>query len=84
MPPGRWDPFPAPGDDPWQAWEWRQGGRPLHGHVAGPADLDQARPGRGQVGNVVFAEGLVAFKGQWWLYTGLADSRLGVSTAPIG
>ncbi len=37
----------------------------------------------GQVGNVCFAEGLVAFEGQWWLYVGLADSRLGVSTAPI-
>jgi len=37
----------------------------------------------GQVGNVVFAEGLVAFRDQWWLYVGLADSRLGVSTAPI-
>lgn len=37
----------------------------------------------GQIGNVCFAEGLVAFKGQWWLYVGLADSRLGVSTAPI-
>jgi beta-1,2-mannosidase len=38
---------------------------------------------QGQVGNVCFAEGLVAFDGKWWLYTGLADSRLGVSTAPI-
>jgi predicted GH43/DUF377 family glycosyl hydrolase len=37
----------------------------------------------GQVGNVCFAEGLVAFQGQWWLYVGLADSRIGVSTAPI-
>jgi predicted GH43/DUF377 family glycosyl hydrolase len=37
----------------------------------------------GQVGNVCFAEGLVAFRGQWLLYVGLADSRLGVSTAPI-
>jgi predicted GH43/DUF377 family glycosyl hydrolase len=37
----------------------------------------------GQVGNVVFAEGLVAFNGAWRLYVGLADSRLGVSTAPI-
>ncbi|CAN5760775.1 glycoside hydrolase family 130 protein [soil metagenome] len=45
--------------------------------------IDPAEAG-GQVGNVVFAEGLVAFQGQWWLYTGLADSRLGVSTAPIG
>lgn len=38
---------------------------------------------QGQVGNVCFAEGLVAFQGRWWLYVGLADSRLGVSTAPI-
>ena len=38
----------------------------------------------GQVGNVCFAEGLVAFKGEWLLYVGLADSRLGVSAAPIG
>jgi predicted GH43/DUF377 family glycosyl hydrolase len=37
----------------------------------------------GQVGNVCFAQGLVAFKDAWWLYVGLADSRLGVSTAPI-
>ena len=39
---------------------------------------------QGQVGNVCFAEGLVAFEGQWRLYVGLADSRLGVSTAPMG
>ena len=38
---------------------------------------------QGQVGNVCFAEGLVAFEGRWLLYVGLADSRLGVSTAPI-
>jgi predicted GH43/DUF377 family glycosyl hydrolase len=38
---------------------------------------------KGQVGNVCFAEGLVAFDGLWRLYVGLADSRLGVSTAPI-
>jgi predicted GH43/DUF377 family glycosyl hydrolase len=38
---------------------------------------------QGQVGNVCFAEGLVAFKGQWLLYVGLADSRLGVSIAPM-
>ena len=38
---------------------------------------------QGQVGNVCFAQGLVAFEGQWRLYVGLADSRLGVSTAPI-
>jgi len=38
---------------------------------------------QGQVGNVCFAEGLVAWNGAWWLYVGLADSRLGVSTAPM-
>ncbi len=38
---------------------------------------------KGQVGNVCFAQGLVAFQGQWRLYVGLADSRLGVATAPI-
>ena len=37
----------------------------------------------GQVGNVCFAEGLVAFKGEWLLYVGLADSRLGVSVAAM-
>jgi len=37
----------------------------------------------GQVGNVCFAEGLVAFRGEWLLYVGLADSRLGVSSAPM-
>ena len=39
---------------------------------------------QGQVGNVFFAQGLVAFEGQWRLYLGLADSRLGVATAPLG
>lgn len=38
----------------------------------------------GQVGNVCFAQGLVAFNGEWRLYVGLADSRLGVATAPLG
>ncbi len=37
----------------------------------------------GQVGNVCFAEGLVAFDGKWWLYLGLSDSRLGVATSPL-
>lgn len=37
----------------------------------------------GQVGNVVFAQGLVAFGGQWLLYLGLADSRVGVAMAPM-
>ena len=39
---------------------------------------------QGQVGNVCFAQGLVVFRGRWRLYLGLADSRLGVATAPIG
>lgn len=38
---------------------------------------------KGQVGNVCFAQGLVAFNGAWRLYVGLADSRLGVATAPL-
>lgn len=42
-----------------------------------------AAEAQGQVGNVCFAEGLVAFHGQWLLYVGLADSRLGVSNAPL-
>lgn len=37
----------------------------------------------GQVGNVCFAEGLVAFGGRWLLYCGLADSRIGVASAPL-
>jgi predicted GH43/DUF377 family glycosyl hydrolase len=49
----------------------------------GPFLRIDAKESQGQVGNVCFAEGLVAFKGLWWLYLGLADSRLGVSTAPI-
>lgn len=50
---------------------------------SGPLISVQADEAAGQVGNVVFAEGLVAFEGQWRLYVGLADSRLGVSTAPL-
>jgi predicted GH43/DUF377 family glycosyl hydrolase len=38
---------------------------------------------QGQVGNVCFAEGLVAFEGRWLLYCGLADSRIGVASAPL-
>jgi predicted GH43/DUF377 family glycosyl hydrolase len=33
----------------------------------------------GQVDNVVFLEGLVEFKGAWYLYYGMADSRIGVA-----
>jgi predicted GH43/DUF377 family glycosyl hydrolase len=29
-----------------------------------------------------FAEGLVVFKGKWWMYYGCADSFVGVATAP--
>jgi predicted GH43/DUF377 family glycosyl hydrolase len=35
----------------------------------------------GQVPQVVFGEGLVFFQGQWLLYFGMADSRLGVAMA---
>jgi predicted GH43/DUF377 family glycosyl hydrolase len=35
----------------------------------------------GQVPSVVFAEGLVRFRGQWLLYYGMADSRIGVVVA---
>lgn len=30
-----------------------------------------------------FAEGLVLFKGEWWMYYGCADSFVGVATAPV-
>lgn len=36
----------------------------------------------GQVPQVVFAEGLVRFRQRWLLYYGMADSRLGVASAP--
>ncbi|GIM45818.1 glycosylase [Collibacillus ludicampi] len=35
---------------------------------------------KGQVDFVVFAEGLVNFKGKWLLYYGMADSRVGVAS----
>lgn len=35
----------------------------------------------GQVPRVVFAEGLVRFRGRWLLYYGMADSRIGVAIA---
>jgi predicted GH43/DUF377 family glycosyl hydrolase len=37
----------------------------------------------GQVGNVCFVEGLVPFKGEWLLYYGMGDSRIGVASAPV-
>ncbi|WP_210435268.1 glycoside hydrolase family 130 protein [Saccharopolyspora sp. ASAGF58] len=36
----------------------------------------------GQVNHVVFSEGLVRFRDRWFLYYGMADSVLGVATAP--
>ncbi len=37
----------------------------------------------GQVNHVCFVEGLVPFKGKWFLYYGTADSKIAVATAPI-
>lgn len=34
----------------------------------------------GQIGNVCFLEGLVLFKGSWYLYYGTADSKIAVAT----
>ncbi len=36
----------------------------------------------GQIDFVVFAEGLVHFRNTWYLYYGMADSRIGVATLP--
>jgi predicted GH43/DUF377 family glycosyl hydrolase len=36
----------------------------------------------GQVDGVCFAQGLVRFDGRWFLYVGMADSRIGCATAP--
>lgn len=53
------------------------------GRLAEPFLCIDPAEAQGQVGNVCFAEGLVAFEGRWLLYVGLADSRLGISTAPM-
>ena len=37
----------------------------------------------GQVGNVLFSEGLVPFKGQWLMYFGEDDTSLGVASSPV-
>jgi beta-1,2-mannosidase len=42
---------------------------------------DQPYETTGQVNQVVFLEGLVAFRGRWFLYYGTADSKIGVATA---
>ncbi|WP_245628897.1 glycoside hydrolase family 130 protein [Alicyclobacillus shizuokensis] len=44
-----------------------------------PGTLDERV---GQVDNVVFVEGLVEHNGFWYLYYGMADSKIGVATAP--
>ncbi|RRB06715.1 glycoside hydrolase family 130 protein [Larkinella rosea] len=36
----------------------------------------------GQVNNVCFIEGMVPYKGKWFLYYGTADSKIAVATAP--
>ena len=42
---------------------------------------DQPYETQGQVNQVVFLEGMVSFKGRWFLYYGTADSKIGVATA---
>jgi predicted GH43/DUF377 family glycosyl hydrolase len=37
----------------------------------------------GQVNMVVFAEGIVQFKGKWFLYYGQADQTIGVAIANV-
>ncbi len=44
---------------------------------------DQPYETQGQVNQVVFLEGLVAFQGNWFLYYGTADSKIGVATSMI-
>ncbi|CAK7894159.1 hypothetical protein CAAN1_02S07162 [[Candida] anglica] len=41
---------------------------------------DQDNERNGQVDKVVFTEGIVQFKGKWFLYFGQGDSELGVAT----
>jgi predicted GH43/DUF377 family glycosyl hydrolase len=38
---------------------------------------------KGQVDNVCFAQGLVLHDDSWFLYYGMADSRIGYATAPV-
>ncbi|GAB2578898.1 glycoside hydrolase family 130 protein [Spirosoma areae] len=42
---------------------------------------DQPYEIQGQVNQVVFLEGMVPFRGKWFLYYGTADSKIGVATA---
>jgi predicted GH43/DUF377 family glycosyl hydrolase len=43
---------------------------------------DKSYEMEGQVNQVVFIEGMVPFKGNWFLYYGTADSKIGVATSP--
>ena len=43
---------------------------------------DQPYEQQGQINQVVFLEGMVPFRGRWFLYYGTADSKIGVATAP--
>ncbi|HEY2213466.1 MAG TPA: glycoside hydrolase family 130 protein [Acidimicrobiales bacterium] len=45
--------------------------------------LGEAENLEGQVDNVRFAQGLAIFKGSWFLYYGMGDSRIGCATAPL-
>ena len=45
-------------------------------------DTDDDRVG--QVDNVCFAQGLVLFDDRWFLYFGMADSKIGCATAVRG
>lgn len=44
---------------------------------------EHANEVNGQVNRVVFTEGVVQFRGQWFLYYGQGDSELGVATCPV-
>ena len=35
----------------------------------------------GQIGNVCFVEGMVFFKGRWWIYYGTADSKIAAASS---
>lgn len=44
---------------------------------------ENANEVNGQVNRVVFTEGVVQFRGQWFLYFGQGDLELGVATCPV-
>ena len=46
-------------------------------------DHTQAEELSGQVDDVCFAQGLVLYDDSWFLYYGMADSRIGYATAPV-